>query len=91
MREIQSRETSANTERIKYNTNRIKNGSFKRHWFAQSQEKAQLNTVEQGDSVTLLLKSSKSLSQMRERENYCKQSQETKSGISKSHIGQYVC
>ena len=42
------------------------------------QEKAQLNPLEQNDSATLLLKSSKSLLQMHETENYCKQTWETK-------------
>ena len=102
MTEIQFRETSAETERIKYNTSRIKlkvqktlicsksredtaewNWKFKKHWFVQSQEKAQLNPVEQQDSATLLLKSSKSLLQMHETGNYCKQTWETKSDISK--------
>ena len=31
MREIQFREPSADTERIQYNTNRIKTGSSKKH------------------------------------------------------------
>ena len=35
--------------------------------------KAQLNPVEQQDSATLLLNTSKSLLQMYETENYCKQ------------------
>ena len=34
MREKQFKKASADTERIKYNTN----GSWKKHWFAQSQE-----------------------------------------------------
>ena len=38
MREMQFREASADTKRIKYNTNGIKTGSWKKHWFAQSQE-----------------------------------------------------
>ena len=62
---------------------RNQNWKFKKHWFAQSQEKAQLNPVEQQDSATLLLKSSKSLLQMHETENYCKQTWEIKSDISK--------
>ena len=39
--------------------------------------------MEQQDSATLLLKSCKSLLQMHETENYCKQTSETKSDISK--------
>ena len=58
------------SEWIKYNTNGIRTGSSKKHWFVQSQEKAQLNPVEQQDSATLLLTSSKSLLRMRETENY---------------------
>ena len=73
MREIQFRETSADTERIKYNTNGIKTGSSKNIDLLKSQEKAQLNPVEQQDSATLLLKSSKPLLQIRETENCCKQ------------------
>ena len=56
---------------------------FKKHCFAQSQEKAYLNPVEQQDSATLLLKSGKSLLQMQKTENYCKQTWEKKSSISK--------
>ena len=82
MREIQFRETSADTERIKYNTKESK-PEVQKHWLAQSQKKSQLNPVEQQDSATLLLKSSKSLLQMHEIENYCKQTWETKSDISK--------
>ena len=71
MPEIQYRdETSTDTEQIKYNNNGV---SMKKHFFAQSQEKAQLNPMEQQDSKTLLLKSSKSLLQMHETKNYCKQ------------------
>ena len=70
MPDIQFREASADTKRIKYNTNGIKTGSSKN--IAQSQEKAQLNPVEQQDSAILLSTSSKSLLQMRETENYCK-------------------
>ena len=81
MREIQFREPSADTERIQYKTNRIKTGSSKNIEFAQSQEKAQLNPVEQQDSATLLLTFSKPLLQMRETEHYSKQTRETKSGI----------
>ena len=44
---------------------------------------AKLNPVEQQDSATLLLKSSKSLLQLHETENYCKQTWETKPDISK--------
>ena len=72
-REIQFREFSTDTERIKYNTNGIKTGSSKNIVSVQSQEKAQLNPVEQQDLPTLLLKSSKSLLKMHETENYCKQ------------------
>ena len=72
MRRIQFKETSADTERIKNNTNGIKTWSLKKHWFAQSQGKAQLNPVEQQDLATLLSKFSKSLLQMHETENYCK-------------------
>ena len=42
-----------------------------------------MSSVEQLDSATLLLKSSKSLLQIHETENYCKQTWETKSDISK--------
>ena len=63
--------------------NTIQKRKFKKHWFAQSQEKVHLNPVEQQDSATLLLKSIKSLLQMHEMENYCKQTWETKSDISK--------
>ena len=73
MREIQFRQTSADTERIKYNTNGIKTGSSKNIDLLKSQEKTQLNPVEQQDSATLLLRSSKPLLQMRETENYCNQ------------------
>ena len=66
---------------IQYYRNR--NRKFKKHRFAQSQEKAQLNSVKQQDSATLLLKSSKSLLQMHKTENYCKQIWEAKSDISK--------
>ena len=76
LREIKFRETSAGTE---WNQNR----KFKKHWSAQSQKKAQLNPLKQQDLTTLLLKSSKSLLQMQETENYCKQVWETKSDISK--------
>ena len=69
MREIQFRETSANTERIKYNANEIKTGSSKTLICSM----AQLNPVEQQDSATLLLNSSKPLLRMHEMENYCKQ------------------
>ena len=79
MREIQFRETSADNEQMKYNTNGIKT-EVKKHWFVQSQE-AQLNPVDWQDSATLLLKSSKSLLEMHETENYCKQTWETKSEI----------
>ena len=78
---IQFREPSADTEWIKYNTNGIKTGSSKKHWFAQSQEKVQLNPVQQQNEATLLLKSSKSLLQMRKTENYSKQTWKTKSDI----------
>ena len=81
MPEMQYRdETSTDTERIKYNNNGV---SIKKQFFAQSQEKAQLNPMEQQDSTTLLLKSSKSLLQMHETENYCKQTWEAKSEISR--------
>ena len=83
MWEIQFRETSADTERIRYNTNGIKTGSSKYIGLLKSQEKAQLYPVEQQDSVTLMFQSSKSLLQMRETENYCKQTWETKPVISK--------
>ena len=83
MWEIQFRETSADTERIRYNTNGIKTGSSKYIGLLKSQEKAQLYPVEQQDSVTLMFQSSKSLLQMRETENYCKQTWETKSDIKK--------
>ena len=73
MREIQFRETSADTERIKCNTNRIKTRSSQNIYLAESQEKAQPNPVEQQDSAALLLTFSKSLLQMPETENYCKQ------------------
>ena len=69
MREVQFREFSADTEQIKCNTNGIKTGTSKNIVFVQSQEKAQLNPVEQQDSATLLLKSSKSLLKMHETEN----------------------
>ena len=62
---------------------RGQNRKFKKYWFAQSQEKAQRNSVEQQDSATLLLKSSKSLLQMHWTENYCEETWETKSDISK--------
>ena len=65
-------------------TNGIKTGNSKKHRFAQNQEKAQLNTVEQQDSATPLLTFSKSLLEMRETEN-CKQRWETKLGIKKLH------
>ena len=54
MREIEFRETSADTERIKYNTNGIKTGSLKnidllkvkrRHSWIQWSNKIQRNTV----------------------------------------------
>ena len=61
MWEIQFRQSSADNEIIKYNTNGIKTGSSK-----NSQEEAQLNSVEQQDSAALLLTSSKSLLQMHE-------------------------
>ena len=64
IREIQFRETSADTERIKYNSNGIKTWSSKK-----IQEKSKLNPVEQQDSVTLLLKFSKSLLQMHKTSN----------------------
>ena len=48
-----------------------------------SEKKAQLNPVEQQDSATLLLMSSKSLLQMSETDSYCKQTRETKSDIKK--------
>ena len=66
---------------IQYKRNQ--NRKLKKHWLAQSQEKAQLNPVEQQVSATLLLTSSKTLLQMRKRENYCKQTWETKSDIKK--------
>ena len=83
MWEIQFRETSADTERSRYNTSGIKTGSSKNIDLLKSQEKAQLYPVEQQDSATLLFQSSKSLLQMRETENYCKQTWETKPVISK--------
>ena len=70
MPDIKFKEASADTKRIKYNTNGIKTGSSKN--ISQSQEKAQLNPVEQQDSAILLSTSRKSLLQMRETENYCK-------------------
>ena len=73
----------ADTDQIKYNTNGIKTGSSKKKKLAQSQEKAQLNPVDQQDSVTLLLTPSKSLLQMRETEEYCNQTWEIKSDINK--------
>ena len=46
-------------------------------------EKAQLNSVEEQDSATLLLKSIKSLLQMHKTENYCEQTRKRESDISK--------
>ena len=66
MREIQFRETSADTERIKYNTKGIKTGTAE-------VEKKGTAEVEKQDPATLLLKSSKSLLQMHETGNFCKQ------------------
>ena len=76
MQEIQFRETSADTEWIKYNTNGIKFKSSKNIDLLKIKRRQQ-------DSATLLLKSSKSLLQMHERENYCKQRWEKTSDISK--------
>ena len=70
MWEIPFREASADTERINTILTEPK-PEVQKPWFAQSQEKAQLNLVEQQDSATLLLKSSKPLLQMHEKENYC--------------------
>ena len=49
--------------------------------YVQIQENTQLNPVEQQESATLLLTFGKSLLQMRETENDCKQAWETKSDI----------
>ena len=87
MREIQFRETSVVTEWIKYNTNGIKTGSSKKPWFTQSQEKAQLNPVEQQDSTKLLLKSSRLLLQMQETEIIA--SKHEKQNQASRNIGQY--
>ena len=46
---------------------------FKKHSFAQSQQKAQLNPVEHKDSGTLLLTFNKSLLQVHKTENFSKQ------------------
>ena len=46
---------------------------FKKHSLAQSQQKAQLNSVEHKDSATLLLTFNKSLLQVHKTENYSNQ------------------
>ena len=46
MQEIQFREASGDTERIKYSTNGIKTESSKNISLPQSKEKAQMNPVE---------------------------------------------
>ena len=61
---------------------------FKKHWFAQSQEKAHLNPVEEQDSATLLLKSNKSLLQMHETEIFA--SKHEKKNQASRNIRQYV-
>ena len=71
MREVQFRETSADTKRIKCNTNGIKPGSSKNIDLLKVKE----DTTESSgatNSATLLLKSSKSLLHTREMENYYK-------------------
>ena len=57
----------------------------KKHWFAKSQKRAQLNPAKQQDSAKHLLTSSKSLLQMNETDIYYKQIWETKSNIKKLH------
>ena len=71
MREVQFRETSADTKRIKYNTNGIKPGSSKNIDLLKVKEDT-TESSEATNSATLLLKSSKSLLHMREMENYYK-------------------
>ena len=77
MREIQFRETSVDIERIKYNANVIKTESSKNIDLLQVKKRSdriqQQDSVEQQDSAALLLTFSKSLLQMRENLNYCKQ------------------
>ena len=73
MREIQLRETSTDTERIKYKKLTESKAEVQKTLIYSKQEKAQMSSVEQLDSATLLLKSSESLLQIHETENYCKQ------------------
>ena len=68
MREIEFRETSADTERIKCNTNGMKTGSSKKIVLLKVKT-AHLNPVEQQDSAILLLMSSKLLLKMHETDN----------------------
>ena len=82
IQELQLKETSADTEQIKYNTNEIKTGSYKNTDLLKVKSRHSW-IVEQQYPATLLLKSSKSLLQIYETENYCKQTWETKSVISK--------
>ena len=79
MREIKFRETSADTERIKYNTNGIKTTSLKN--IDLSKVKIRHSWIQWRNKIKLLL-------QMHDTENYCKQTQETKPDISK--YWQYV-
>ena len=69
MRETQFRETPADNKRIKYNTNGTNTGSSKTLICSKSRE----DTAESSGAARL---SSKSLLQMHERENYCKQTWE---------------
>ena len=66
-----------------YNTNGIKTGSSKNIDLLKVKGMHSWIQLMQQDSATRLLKSSKSLLQMHETENYCKQTWETKSDTSK--------
>ena len=71
MREIKFRETSADTEQIKYLTE--SKPEVQKTLICSKSRQGTAEPVEQQDSATLLLKSSKSLLQIHKTENYCKQ------------------
>ena len=70
MREIQFRETSAETESSIILTK--SKPEVQKTMICSKSRKDLLNPVEQQDLATLLLKSSKSLLQIHETENHCK-------------------
>ena len=94
MREIQFRETSSDTEWIKYKTNGIKPGSSKTLICSKSREgtaESSGATRFSSTSVEVFTNARKSSLQMHEKENYCKQTLETKSDISKYWAIYYNC